>query len=117
MSYTLYGIPNCDTVKKAKTWLRDKGIEFEFHNFKKDGLSEKKVSEWLKQETPEVLVNNKGTTFRKLSDEQKQGFKEPDMAKSIMLENSSTVKRPVLEQNGKVLAVGFKPDIYEGIFA
>jgi len=116
MSYRLYGIPNCDTIKKARTWLTEKGIEFQFHNFKKDGLSEDKVSEWLQQETPEVLVNNKGTTFRKLTDVQKQNFKEPIMAKSIMLENNSTVKRPVLEQDGKVLAVGFKPEIYEALF-
>jgi arsenate reductase len=117
MLYTLYGIPNCDTVKKAKIWLTEKGIEFEFHNFKKDGLSEEKVIQWLQQEIPEVLVNNKGTTFRKLSDEQKENFKEPSMAKSIMLENNSTVKRPVLEFDNKVLAVGFKLEVYEALFA
>ena len=116
MTYTLYGIPNCDTVKKARTWLEANKIDFEFHNFKKDGLDSEKVSDWLSQEKPEVLVNNKGTTFKKLSDEQKQNFKEPSMAKSIMLENNSTVKRPVLEQDGKVLAVGFKPEIYEALF-
>jgi arsenate reductase (glutaredoxin) len=116
MTYTLYGIPNCDTVKKARTWLTDKNIDFDFHNFKKDGLTEEKVDSWLKQQTPLVLVNNKGTTFRKLTDEQKQNYTEPKMAKSIMLENSSTIKRPVLEKEGKVIAVGFKPELYEGLF-
>lgn len=116
MIYTLYGIPNCDTVKKARTWLTDNNIEFKFHNFKKDGLSEDKVDSWLEQEMPVVLVNNKGTTFRKLTDEQKQNYLDPKMSKSIMIENNSTIKRPVLEKDGKVIAVGFKPEMYDAIF-
>ncbi len=116
MSYTLYGIPNCGTVKKARTWLTENGIEFTFHNFKKEGLEESKVKAWLSQEPPEVLVNNRGTTFRKLEDHQKQNFKDKEMAFEIMTGNSSVIKRPVLEKDEVVIAVGFKPEMYSEIF-
>ncbi|MCL4159345.1 UNVERIFIED_CONTAM: hypothetical protein GTU68_003593 [Idotea baltica] len=117
MTYTLYGIPNCDTVKKARTWLTENGIEFTFHNFKKDGLEESKVTEWLSQELPEVLVNNRGTTFRKLEDHQKANFKDKEMAFEIMTGNSSVIKRPILEKDGAVIGVGFKPEKYSELFA
>ncbi|MFT5885743.1 MAG: arsenate reductase [Arcticibacterium sp.] len=117
MTYTLYGIPNCGTVKKAKTWLTENGIEFTFHNFKKDGLDPSKIKAWLSQELPEVLVNNRGTTFRKLEERQKENFKDKEMAFEIMRENSSVIKRPVLEKDEKVIAVGFKPEMYSDLFA
>jgi arsenate reductase len=116
MTYILYGIPNCDTVKKAKTWLTENGIDFTFHNFKKDGLEAPKVEAWLSQELPEVLLNTRGTTFRKLEEHQKENFKDKAMAFEIMMGNPSVIKRPVLEKDEKVIAVGFKPEMYSVLF-
>jgi arsenate reductase len=116
MLYTLYGIPNCDTVKKAKIWLTEKGIEFEFHNFKKDGLAKEKVDSWLNQESYELLINKKGTTYRKLSAGEKDALDNNAAAAELMLANASVIKRPVLELDEKVISVGFSPEVYAGIF-
>ena len=116
MTYILYGIPNCDTVKKARTWLTEKGVDFEFHNFKKDGLTKEKVDNWLNQESYEVLINKKGTTYRKLSSGEKDALNNNAAAAELMLANASVIKRPVLELDGKVISVGFKSELYESIF-
>lgn len=107
---TLYGIPNCDTVKKARTWLADHGIGYDFHDYKKAGVPEAALRGWVDRLGWEVLLNRAGTTFRALPDEQKADL---DAAKAIavMLANPSTIKRPVLE-SGDVLLAGFKPDTY-----
>jgi arsenate reductase len=111
MKKTLYGIPNCDTVKKARTWLADQGHAFDFHDFKKQGLARETVAAWLEQLDWEVLVNRKGTTWRKLSDERRTAVHDKASALELMLENPSVVKRPVLDDGGK-LAVGFSDDQY-----
>jgi arsenate reductase len=115
MNKTLYGIPNCDTVKKARTWLADQGHAFDFHDFKKQGLARDTVAQWLAQLDWEVLVNRKGTTWRKLPDERRAQVVDKASALELMLENPSVIKRPVLDRGGK-LSVGFSPDLYRGLF-
>ncbi len=110
---TLYGIPNCDTVSKARKWLAAKGIEFQFHSFKKDGLDRDTLQNWVRQLGWEVLLNKRGMTWRKLPDEQKTDLDEAK-AINIMLENTSIIKRPVLDINGQYY-VGFKTEQYEQI--
>ena len=115
MTTTLYGIPNCDTVKKARTWLADNGHEFNFHDFKKQGLSRELVNGWLEQLDWETLVNRKGMTWRKLSDERKAQIVDKASAAELMLENPSVIKRPVLQGVGRV-SVGFSADAYAAKF-
>jgi arsenate reductase len=115
MTTTLYGIPNCDTVKKARTWLADNGHDFIFHDFKKQGLSRELVAGWLEQLDWETLVNRKGTTWRNLSDEQKAQVVDKPSALALMLDNPSVIKRPVLAGPGAV-SVGFSPELYAAKF-
>ena len=114
MSVTLYGIPNCDTVKKARAWLDAKKIKYRFHDFKKDGLDAKQLKGWVDQAGLEIVLNKAGTTFRKLPDADKDGLTQAK-ARKLMIENPSLVKRPVLEKDGR-LFIGFKPDEYAVIF-
>lgn len=116
MTLSLYGIPNCDTVKKARTWLADNGHDFTFHDFKKQGLSRELVQGWLEDVDWETLVNRKGTTWRNLPDERKAQIVDADSAIALMLENPSVIKRPVLQGAGPV-AVGFSGDAYAEKFA
>jgi arsenate reductase (glutaredoxin) len=106
MSITLYGIPNCDTVKKARVWLDGQGISYAFHDYKKAGADAGKLAAWCDTKGWEVILNRAGTTFKKLSDADKQGL---DQAKAIklMLDQPSMIKRPVVEYTGGLL-VGFK---------
>jgi arsenate reductase (glutaredoxin) len=115
MKKTLYGIPNCDTVKKARTWLADNQQPFDFHDFKKQGLERATVAAWLEQLDWEVLVNRKGTTWRKLSDEQRAAVTDKASALELMLANPSVVKRPVLDRGGK-FSVGFSDAQYQQLF-
>jgi arsenate reductase len=115
MKTTLYGIPNCDTVKKARTWLADHGREFDFHDFKKQGLERATVAAWLEQLDWEVLVNRKGTTWRKLPDERRAAVVDKASALALMLEAPSVIKRPVLAGAGP-LRVGFSDDAYRQLF-
>jgi len=107
---TVYGIPNCDTIKKARKWLSDNGIDYEFHDYKKLGVPEKELKVWVKQLGWETLLNKRGTTWRKLDDEIKNSVDETS-AIQIMLDNPSIIKRPVLS-TGKTLLVGFSADEY-----
>jgi arsenate reductase (glutaredoxin) len=109
----LYGIPNCATMKKARQWLSEQGIAYEFHDYKKMGVDEERLREWVKKCGWEQLLNRRGTTWRKLDDRLKAGIDEAGAVR-IMLENPSIIKRPVLER-GKTLLVGFDPARYEQI--
>ena len=109
---TVYGIPNCDTVKKARTWLEQAGLSYQFHDFKKAGLDKTTVSAWLKEVPWEILVNKKGTTWRNLPDATKASVIDATSATALMLENTSVIKRPVLCTNNQVL-VGFDADLYK----
>jgi arsenate reductase len=115
MTITLYGIPNCDTVKKARTWLALNNVDFTFHDFKKQGLDRATAGAWLEQCDWTVLVNRKGTTWRNLADEQKAAVTGKEAALELMLANTSVIKRPVLAGAG-ALQVGFTPDLYAGVF-
>ncbi|UGQ44708.1 ArsC family reductase [Massilia endophytica] len=112
---TLYGIPNCDTVKKARTWLAGQQQDFTFHDFRKQGLTEAIVQEWLKHVDWETLVNRKGTTWRGLPDERKASVTDAASATQLMLEFPSVIKRPVL-QTPSASHVGFSDAQYRQIF-
>jgi len=103
----VYGIPNCDTVKKARAWLAAQGSESQFHDYKKQGVPADRLDAWIKAVGWEVLVNRQGTTWRKLGDDAKAGVTDAASAKALMLANASVIKRPVFEKDGKVLVVGF----------
>lgn len=114
MGVTMYGIKNCDTIKKARTWLDTQGIAYDFHDYKASGIDRSSLEKWVDALGWEVLLNRAGTTFRKLPDADKAGL---DAAKAIelMLAQPSMIKRPVLDDGGRLL-VGFKPDLYAGHF-
>ena len=111
MTITFYGIPNCDTVKKARVWLEGKGIAYAFHDYKKQGTDAARIARWVEQAGWEKVLNRAGTTFKKLPDADKLGL---DAAKAVivMAANPSCIKRPVLEYPGGLL-VGFKPDEWD----
>lgn len=112
---TIYGIKNCDTVKKALKWLKENNVEFSFHDFKKDGLDSKTLNSWLKTVDWEILLNKRGTTWRKLPDDVKENINKTS-AKNVMLDNLSIIKRPVLNVND-VIHVGFSEKNYQEIFS
>ena len=108
MTVTLYGIPNCDTVKKARVWLGAQGIAHAFHDYKKQGVDAAKLAAWVEQAGWEKLLNRAGTTFRKLPEADREGL-DAGKAVALMAANPSCIKRPVVEHPGGLL-VGFRPD-------
>ncbi len=110
----IYGIPNCDTMKKARQWLTEHGIEYAFHDYKKSGVDEKLLRRWVKQAGWETLLNRRGMMWRKLDDAVKANIDEASAIR-VMLETPSIIKRPVMEY-GKVLQVGFKAEEYARVF-
>lgn len=112
---TLYGIPNCDTMKKARNWLDANGLDYRFHNYKKDGLDEALLRRWVADIGWEALLNRRGTTWRKLPQEVRDGIDE-ETAIRVMLENPSIIRRPVLEIGERRL-VGFSEQTYREIVA
>ena len=115
MSLVIYGIKNCDTMKKARAWLDKKGAAYEFHDYKTAGIERARLEGWAGKVGWETLLNRAGTTFRKLPDKDKEGLTETK-AMALMLASPSMIKRPVLETGGKLL-VGFKPEAYEAALA
>lgn len=113
----VYGIPNCDTVKKARTWLESHGVPFEFHDFKKAGLEPTLVKTWLADVPLESLLNRRGTTWRVLSEEAKASAETEAGAIALMVEKPSVVKRPVVVVGSRVKLLGFSADQYEALFA
>jgi arsenate reductase len=107
----LYGIKNCDSVKKARAWLEDRNMPYEFHDYKAVGIDRARLERWCAQTGWETLLNRAGTTFRKLPDGEKTGLNERK-AVELMLAQPSMIKRPVLERGSRLL-VGFKPEIYD----
>ena len=112
----LYGIPNCNTVKKARDWLARHGIDIEFHDFKKHGLTAGTAQSWLAQSDWSKLINRNGLTWRGLPDERKQQVCDSASAQALMLENTSVIKCPLLEHDGKLLHIGFDEAAYTKIF-
>jgi Spx/MgsR family transcriptional regulator len=113
----VYGIPNCDTVKKARVWLEEHGVAFEFHDFKKAGVSAALIEGWLKDVSLDALVNRRGTTWRGLADDVKASADTEAGAIALMIEKPSVIKRPVVVVNGRVKTLGFSADQYATLFA
>jgi len=112
---TIYGIPNCNTVKKALDYLNAKGEDYSFHNYKKSGISRDKLEEWMQQVPLEKLVNKKGTTYRSMSEEEKKALEHPISAVEVLINKPSVIKRPIIEDQ-KIIAMGFDLNDYEKIF-
>jgi arsenate reductase len=110
VTITIYGIKACDTMKKARAWLDDRGLAYSFHDYKTQGIDRDRLARWAEQLGWETLLNRAGTTFRKLPDADKEGLSETK-ANTLMLAHPSLIKRPVLEVGGLPL-VGFKPEAY-----
>lgn len=115
MAIILHGIPNCDTVKKARVWLEGKGVAYSFHDYKKAGIEPDTLRKWVEELGWEVLLNKVGTSFRKLDDADKRDI-DADKAIALMVANPSMIKRPVVTGQGSTL-VGFKPEVYEAAFS
>lgn len=114
MAVTLYGIRNCDTMKKAWTWLDEHGVAYDFHDYKKAGIDRARLRSWADEIGWERLLNRAGTTFKKLPEADRQNVDEAK-ALDLMIAQPSMIKRPVLEADGRLL-VGFKPAEYEQLF-
>src|SRR5215213_2422640 len=112
MPLTIYGIKNCDTMKKARAVLDGRGVAYTFHDYKTAGIERGKLEGWARKAGWEALLNKSGTTFRKLPDMDKEGLTEKK-ALALMLAQPSMIKRPVLELGGGNLLIGFKPEQYE----
>jgi len=110
MTITIYGIKNCDTMKKARAWLDSHGVAYDFHDYKSAGIDKDRLKQWSDQLGWDILLNRAGTTFRKLPDADKADLNQKK-ALALMLAQPSMIKRPVLDIDGKLL-VGFKPEIY-----
>ena len=107
---TIYGIRNCDTMKKARAWLEANGVTYAFHDYKTEGIDKAAIERWAKEVGWEMLLNRAGTTFRKLPEAERENVTERK-AIALMLKQPSMIKRPVLDAGGRLI-VGFKPDVY-----
>ena len=110
----LYGIKNCDSVKKARVWLTENNVQFKFHDFRSDGLTESIIDNWLKKTEWELLLNRRGLTWRNLDASVKETI-NPSNIIDVLLEHPTLIKRPVLNYE-KIVTIGFNSDIYEAIF-
>lgn len=116
---TLYGIPNCDTVKKARKWLESQSIDYSFHDFKTDGIDQATIKEWESSVGKDVLINKRSTTWKQFNDAEKAAFSGDSLtgtAIKLVVANPTLIKRPVLSQNEGVL-VGFNADLYHNLLA
>ena len=114
MTVTVYGIKNCDTMKKARSWLEEHDVAYDFHDYKASGIDRAHLEKWTQDAGWETVLNRAGTTFRKLPDNARENL-DREKAIELMLEQPSMIKRPVVEADGKLL-VGFKPEIYAEAF-
>jgi Spx/MgsR family transcriptional regulator len=115
LATTIYGIKNCDTMKKAFTWLEKHGVAYDFHDYKKLGVTRTELAKWCQAAGWETVLNCAGTTFRKLPDADKENLTQ-DKAIALMIANPSMIKRPVLETGGAI-EIGFKPERYAAVLA
>ena len=109
----VYGIKNCNTVKSALDWLNKNKIQFEFHDYKKSGVTAATLHDWCKQVGWESLVNKRGTTWRQLDESVQKKITNEKAAVSLMMEKTSVIKRPLIEENGKVILLGFDEEEYK----
>ena len=115
MTYKVYGIPNCNTVKKALTWLDENDISYTFHNYKKEGITAEKLIEWMEQYPWDKIMNRAGMTYRKLPEEVKEGLTNASAAVEILQDKTSMIKRPIIESD-KILTLGFKEEEFKAAF-
>ena len=113
----LYGIPNCNTVKKARDWLDQHAVAYEFHDFKKLGLDAATAHSWLQQQPWEKLVNRSGMTWRNLSEAEKNTIVDAASAQALMQEKTSIIKRPIVVKDENIIALGFNETEYAQLFA
>ncbi|GAB2541682.1 ArsC family reductase [Spirosoma aerophilum] len=113
--YILYAIPNCDTVKKARAWLASHTVTYQFHDYKKQGIDQKTIQNWLTQKPWEELVNRSGLTWKKLPDNEKPT--DAASAVALMMEKPSVIRRPLIEKDGQIIALGFNETTYEETFS
>jgi arsenate reductase (glutaredoxin) len=113
---TIYGIKNCNTVKSALDWLKKNNIDFEFHDYKAKGITDAKLKAWSKQVGWESLVNKRGTTWRQLDEAIQKKITNENAAIELMKEKTSVIKRPLIEKDGKVIALGFDEGAYGEAF-
>jgi len=113
---TVYGIKNCDTVKSAIEWLKRNKVDFEFHDYKTKGIEEPKLKDWCKQVGWESLLNKRGTTWRKLTQSEQAEVDNEKAAILLMLSKTSIIKRPLIEKNERVIALGFDENSYSKLF-
>nr|WP_298925145.1 ArsC family reductase [uncultured Erythrobacter sp.] len=111
-----YGIPNCDTVKKARKWLDANGLDYTFHDYKKKGADADKIAAWIADKGVDVVLNKRGTTFRKLSDSEKADAGHASSATALLVQHPSMIKRPVIEHANGIL-VGFKEDEWSAVLS
>jgi arsenate reductase (glutaredoxin) len=116
MSLKIYGIKNCNTVKTALDWLKKHNVEFEFHDYKAKGITDAKLKSWSKQVGWESLVNKRGTTWRQLDEAEQEKVKSESAAVALMKEKTSVIKRPLIEDGEKVVALGFDEESYAKVF-
>lgn len=111
---TVFGIKNCDTIKKARNWLTDQGIEYQFHDFRANGIDRDRIETWIQQAGWETVLNRRGTTWRKLDAAIRDTVNRDNVA-ALLAEHPAMIKRPVLDIDGDI-SIGFKPDLYQSIF-
>jgi arsenate reductase (glutaredoxin) len=116
VAVTIYGIKNCDTMKKARAWLDKHGVDYTFHDYKTTGIDRERLERWAKKAGWEILLNRAGTTFKKLPDKDKSNLSETK-AIGLMLKQPSMIKRPVLDAGSGKLLVGFNPETYKAALA
>lgn len=116
MKSIIYGIKNCDTVKKSLTWLKNKDISFDFHDYKSKGISEEKLKQWSKQKGWENLINKKGMTWRQLDEVEKNKVTNEAEAIALMTRKTSVIRRPIVERDGVVLSMGFDETEFSKLF-
>lgn len=116
MDLTLYGIPNCGTVARARAWLEERGVAYRFHDFRRDGTDTALLAGWLEQTELQRLLNRRGTTWRRLSEAEQRGADDPQSALSLLAAHPSLIKRPVITDGSRVLAIGFEAQTYAHLF-
>lgn len=112
MIMIVYGIPNCNTVKKSLDWLKAHKIDFEFHDFKKKGITVEKLNEWCKVFGWETVLNRKGLTWKKLSKEEQIAIDNQELAIAYLIENTSAIKRPIIEKDSHAILISFDENSY-----
>jgi Spx/MgsR family transcriptional regulator len=113
---TIYGIPNCDTVKKSLDWFTKHKIEYVFHNYKKEGVTASLLKDFMSQQDFTQIVNTKSATYKKLSPADQAKCSKATTAIAVLQENTSLIKRPIVTKKGKIMAIGFDPETYTSLF-